>query len=41
MDELLSRREAAQRAGVHANTLAAWERKGLIKARRVRVKGRE
>lgn len=37
----MSRREAAQRAGVHANTLAAWERKGLIKARRVRVKGRE
>lgn len=38
--ELLSRREAAQRAGVHINTLISWERNGLIQTRRVRVKGK-
>src|SRR5437764_6819857 len=39
--ELLSRREAAELAGVHTNTVLAWERNGLIQVKRVRVKGKQ
>src|SRR5581483_2754012 len=39
--DLLSRREAAELAGVHTNTVIAWERNGLIEVRRVRVKGKQ
>src|SRR5690348_17028011 len=38
--ELLSRGEAAERAGVHPNTVLSWERKGLIKVKQVRVGGK-
>src|SRR5438270_11394273 len=39
--DLLSRGEAARLAGVHANTVLAWERNGLIEVQRVRVKGKQ
>src|SRR5437762_3518231 len=39
--DLLSRREAADLAGVHTNTVLAWERNGLIKVARVRVRGKQ
>jgi len=34
-DVWLSRTQAAQRAGVHRNSIIAWEDKGLLRTRRV------
>ena len=33
-DEWVPRAEAADRAGVHRNTILDWERRGLVKTRR-------
>jgi hypothetical protein len=39
--QLLSRREAADLAGVHYNSIRGWEKSGALKTERTKVGGRE
>lgn len=39
MEELLTLKEAAQVLKVHPNTLRAWDKKGILIAVRIGVKG--